>query len=73
MRRFAVVLAAALIVIAPGARGADLVVRWEQGYYAQEEEALAEIVAAFEQGTISGPSPRAGWRDRGGPRRSGRA
>ena len=68
MHSFAVVLAAALIVIPPPAHAADLVVWWEQGYYAQEE-ALAEIVAAFEQGTISGPSPRAGWRDRGGPRR----
>ena len=40
----------------PGARSgaarrkaADLVVWWEKGYYAQEDEAVREIVAAFEQ------------------------
>ena len=30
---------------------ADLVVWWEKGFYAQEDEAVAEIVAAFEQKT----------------------
>jgi multiple sugar transport system substrate-binding protein len=30
---------------------ADLVVWWEKGYYAQEDEAVAEIIAAFEQET----------------------
>ena len=34
MRRFAVVLAAALIVIPPGARAADLVIWWDEGRYA---------------------------------------
>lgn len=33
------------------ARGADLVVWWEKGQYAQEDEAVSEIIAAFEQAT----------------------
>jgi multiple sugar transport system substrate-binding protein len=32
-----------------GAKGADLVIWWEKGFYAQEDEAIAEIIAAFEQ------------------------
>jgi multiple sugar transport system substrate-binding protein len=41
------------VLIAPslGARAADLVVWWEQGFYPQADEAVAEIVAAFEQET----------------------
>jgi multiple sugar transport system substrate-binding protein len=42
---------AALIVAAPGVRAADLVVWWEKGYYDQENEAVREIIAAFEQDT----------------------
>ena len=43
---------AAMLAVAPlGARAADLVVWWERGYYAQEDEAVREIVAAFEQKT----------------------
>ena len=30
---------------------ADLVVWWEQGYYTEEDVAVREIVAAFEQGS----------------------
>jgi multiple sugar transport system substrate-binding protein len=42
----------ALLLLAPlGARGADLVVWWEEGFYDQANEAVAEIVAAFEQET----------------------
>jgi hypothetical protein len=38
------------LVMAPlGAWGADLVVWWEKGFYPQEDEAVAEIIAAFEQ------------------------
>jgi multiple sugar transport system substrate-binding protein len=33
------------------AKGADLVVWWDKGYFAQEDEAVREIVAAFEQDT----------------------
>ena len=46
-----VVLAAAVVLAAPGAKAADLVVWREQGYNAQEDEAVSEIVAAFEQNT----------------------
>jgi multiple sugar transport system substrate-binding protein len=45
------VLAAALFLAPLGAKAADLVVWWEEGYYSQEDEALKEIVAAFEQKT----------------------
>ena len=39
-------------MLAPlGAKAADLVVWWEEGHYAEEDEAVREIVAAFEQGT----------------------
>ncbi len=51
MRTQAIVLAAALAMAPLGARAADLVVWWEQGFYPQEDEAVAEIVAAFEQET----------------------
>ena len=34
-----------------GAQAADLVVWWQKGYYAQEDEAVREIIAAFEQET----------------------
>ena len=34
-----------------GARAADLVVWWEKGFYDQEDEAVREIIAAFEQET----------------------
>ena len=46
-----VVLAAALVLAPLGARAADLVVWWEQGFYPQEDEAVREIIAAFEQKT----------------------
>jgi hypothetical protein len=40
------------LVLAPlGVRAADLVVWWDQGYYPQEDEAVREIIAAFEQET----------------------
>jgi multiple sugar transport system substrate-binding protein len=51
MRAQAVVLAAALVLAPLGARAADLVVWWEKGFYAQEDEAVREVVAAFEQGS----------------------
>jgi multiple sugar transport system substrate-binding protein len=51
MRRQAIVLATALAMAPLGAQAADLVVWWEKGFYAQEDEAVAEIVAAFEQET----------------------
>jgi ABC-type glycerol-3-phosphate transport system substrate-binding protein len=51
MRGRAVVLAAAIAIAPLGARGADLVVWWEKGFYPQEDEGLREIIAAFEQGS----------------------
>ncbi len=51
MRARAVVLAAAIVLAPLGAQAADLVVWWEEGLYPQEDEAVAEMVAAFEQKT----------------------
>ena len=51
MRARAVVLAVALVLAPLGARAADLVVWWEKGFYPQEDAAVREIVAAFEQKT----------------------
>ncbi len=51
MRRNAVVLALVLGLAPFGAKGADLVVWWNQGFYPQADEAVREIVAAFEQET----------------------
>ena len=48
MRGHAIVFAAALLMAPLGAHAADLVVWWEKGYYAQEDEAVREIIAAFE-------------------------
>ena len=46
----AVVLASALILMAPaGTQAADLVVWWEKGFYPQEDEAVRETIAAFKQ------------------------
>ena len=51
MRARAVVLAVAIVLAPLGARAADLVVWWDKGLYPQEDEALREIIAAFEQKT----------------------
>jgi ABC-type glycerol-3-phosphate transport system substrate-binding protein len=51
MRSRTVALAAMLAIAPLAAKAADLVVWWERGYYAQEDEAVREIVAAFEQET----------------------
>jgi multiple sugar transport system substrate-binding protein len=51
MRGPAIVLAAALAITPLGAKAADLVLWWEKGFYPQEDEAVREIVAAFEQET----------------------
>jgi multiple sugar transport system substrate-binding protein len=47
----AAILAAALATAPLGTRAADLVVWWDEGYYAEEDEAVREIIAAFEQKT----------------------
>ena len=51
MRARAVVLAVAIVLAPLGARAADLVVWWEKGFYPQEDAAVREIIAAFEQKT----------------------
>jgi multiple sugar transport system substrate-binding protein len=51
MHSHAIVLAAVLILAPLGARAADLVVWWEKGFYPQEDQAIREIIAAFEQKT----------------------
>jgi multiple sugar transport system substrate-binding protein len=45
----AVFLAAAIVLAPPGAKAADLVVWWEAGFYPEEDAAVREIIAAFEQ------------------------
>jgi multiple sugar transport system substrate-binding protein len=46
------VLVVMVLILAPlGARAADLVVWWEKGLSAQEDEAVREIIAAFEEKT----------------------
>jgi multiple sugar transport system substrate-binding protein len=49
MRRNALVLALAFAAAPHGAQAADLVVWWEKGFYEQEDEAVREIIATFEQ------------------------
>ena len=44
MRSRAVILAAAIVITQLAAKAADLVVWWNEGYYAQEDEAVREIV-----------------------------
>ena len=51
MRAQTVLVALALILAPLGAQAADLVVWWQKGFNPEEEQALAEIVAAFEQET----------------------
>ena len=51
MRIRAAVFAATLAIAPLGAQAADLVVWWQKGAYPKEDEALMEIIAAFEQET----------------------
>jgi multiple sugar transport system substrate-binding protein len=51
MRVRTILLAAALVLVPLAARGADLVVWWEKGFYPGEDEAVRELVAAFEHKT----------------------
>jgi multiple sugar transport system substrate-binding protein len=48
MRVPLMVLMAALLVVPAGAWGADLVVWWDEGYYAEEGDAIVEVIDAFE-------------------------
>jgi multiple sugar transport system substrate-binding protein len=50
--RSELLILAAMLVMAPlSVKAADLVVWWDEGYYAEEDEAVREIIAAFEQQT----------------------
>src|SRR3954447_12285752 len=51
MRVRAILLAAALALTPLAARAADLVVWWEEGFNPEEDQAVREIVAAFERKT----------------------
>jgi multiple sugar transport system substrate-binding protein len=51
MYAHAVLVTLALILAPLGAKAADLVVWWNEGLYAQEDEAVREIIAAFEEKT----------------------
>jgi multiple sugar transport system substrate-binding protein len=52
MHRFVwISFAATLTLASPAARAADLVVWWDKGFYPEEEAAVREIIAAFEQRT----------------------
>jgi hypothetical protein len=46
-----VIFAAMLAMMSLGAEAADLVVWWEQGFYPEEDKAVQETIAAFEQKT----------------------
>ena len=52
MRSRTAVIAVALASAPPlCAQAADLVVWWDEGYYAEEDAAIKEVIAAFEQKT----------------------
>ena len=51
MRSPSVILAAMLAMAPIGGQAADLVVWWEEGYNPEEDAAVKEIIAAFEQET----------------------
>ncbi len=51
MRVRTILLAAALMLAPLAARAADLVIWWEKGSYPEEDRAVEEVVAAFEQKT----------------------
>jgi multiple sugar transport system substrate-binding protein len=47
----ALVLAVAIVMVPLGTQAADLVVWWEEGFYPEEDAAVRETIAAFEQKT----------------------
>lgn len=51
MRTEAMIFAAALVMAPLGAEAADLMVWWEEGFNAEEDAAVRETIAAFEQGS----------------------
>ena len=51
MRSLSAIFAAMLPMMPLGAKAADLVVWWEKGSNPQEDAAVREVIAAFEQET----------------------
>jgi multiple sugar transport system substrate-binding protein len=51
MRRYAIILGALITITSSGAQAADLVLWWEYGYSPEEDAAVRETIAAFEQKT----------------------
>jgi multiple sugar transport system substrate-binding protein len=52
MQRLIPALAASVLLLAPlGVRAADLVVWWDQGFYPEEDQAVRDMVAAYQQQT----------------------
>jgi multiple sugar transport system substrate-binding protein len=51
MRTEAMVLAVTLVTAPLGAQAADVVVSWHKAHHAEEDKAIREVVAAFEQET----------------------
>jgi multiple sugar transport system substrate-binding protein len=51
MRSRTAIFAAMLAMVPLSAKGADLVVWWEEGFYPEEDAAVRETIAAFEQET----------------------
>jgi multiple sugar transport system substrate-binding protein len=49
MRRYGFIVVALLTIAPPGSEAADLVVWWDQGYNPEEDAAVKEVIAAFEQ------------------------
>jgi multiple sugar transport system substrate-binding protein len=51
MPRYALIVAALFAMAPLGARSADLVLSWHKAHHAEEDKAIREVVAAFEQET----------------------
>ena len=65
MSRIAGDILGALLTFTPlGADAADLVVWWDEGYYAEEGDAIAEITAAFEQASGNQVELTTFWKER---------
>ena len=51
MRRYAFIVAGLFTIAPPYAHATDLVVWWDKGFYHEEDAAIEEVIAAFEQKT----------------------
>ena len=61
MQKQVIALAAALMFAPLGARAADLVVWWSEGYTNQEDEAVREVIAAFDRAASALGTHRCKW------------